>query len=75
VPGMGTVAVTLESANLTTAATDSGKAIILKGSTFQAKFSVTVPAQMPPPVSTPDPLSTKTGTAMFITMNTLAQAE
>jgi hypothetical protein len=30
---------------------------------------------MPPPVSTPDPVASKTGTAMFITTNVLAQAE
>jgi hypothetical protein len=75
VPGMGTVAVTLNPSNKTSVATDKGKAVLLKGGTFNAKLSVTVPAQMPPPVSSPDPVSTKTGTAMFITMNTLAQAE
>jgi hypothetical protein len=75
VPGMGTVAVTLGASNKTSAATDQGKAILLKGSTMTAQFTVSVPAQMPPPVSTPDPLAAKTGTAVFITTNTLAQAE
>jgi Contractile injection system spike tip protein len=75
VPGMGTVAVTLGPSNKTSVATDQGKAILVKGSTMTAKFTVSVPAQMPPPVSTPDPLATKTGTAVFITTNTLAQAE
>jgi hypothetical protein len=75
VPGMGTVALTLEPANKTSVSTDKGKVMLLKGSTFTATFTVTVPAQMPPPVSTPDPVAKKTGTAMFITTNVLAQAE
>src|ERR1700691_1240295 len=48
-PGMGTVSVTLQSANKTQAATDTNKAMLLKGQTFQAKFSVTVPAMQPGP--------------------------
>lgn len=75
IPGMGTVSVTLQSANKTQVATDSGKAVLLKGQTFQAKFSVTVPAIQPGPAATPDPIATKSGTAQFITTNTLAQAE
>jgi hypothetical protein len=75
IPGMGTVSVTLESANQTQVATDSGKAMLLKGQTFQAKFSVTVPAMQPGAVPTPDPVATKSGTAQFITTNTLGQAE
>jgi hypothetical protein len=75
VPGMGTVSVTLEPANQTSVSKDSGKAMLLKGSSFTATFSVTVPAQMPPPVSTPDPVASKTGTAVFITTNVLVQAD
>ena len=40
-----------------------------------AKFTVTVPAIQPGPAATPDPIATKSGTAQFITTNTLAQAE
>jgi hypothetical protein len=75
VPGMGTVAVTLAPTNKTSISSDGGKPMLLKGSSFQATFTVTVPAQMPPPVSTPDPVAQKTGTAAFITTNVLAQAE
>ena len=75
IPGMGTVAVSLASANKTQINTDTDKAMLLKGQTFQAKFSVTVPAMQPGPAPTPDPVATKSGTAQFITTNTLAQAE
>lgn len=75
VPGMGTVSLTLQSANKTQMATDSEKAMLLKGQAFQAKFSVTVPAMQPGAVPTPDPVATKSGTAQFITTNTLGQAE
>ena len=46
-----------------------GKAVMLKGSTFTAKFEVMVPAMMPPPASTTDPMSQYTGTGNFITTN------
>lgn len=75
IPGMGTVAVTLAASNTTQHAKDSDTAMLLKGGSFQAKFTVTVPAQMPPPASTPDPVATKTGTALFITTNAVATAE
>jgi hypothetical protein len=75
VPGMGTVSVTLASSNTTQNAQDSGKPMLLKGQTFQATFTVSAPATSPPPASTPDPVASKTGTAQFITTNTVTQAD
>jgi hypothetical protein len=74
-PGMGTVSVTLAQANKTQSAKDQDKVMILKGQTFQAKFTVSSPAIQPGPSPVPDPVATKTGTAQFITKNTIAQAE
>jgi hypothetical protein len=77
VPGTGKVSVTLKDANKTSVTTDDGdKKILLKGSTFDAKFDVQSPAKMPPNSgSTPDPNSSYSGTAQFISTNTLSKAE
>jgi len=75
VPGVGTVSVASAPTNTTQHAKDSDTPMLVKGGTFQATFTVSVPAQMPPPISAPDPVATKTGTAVFITANTIATAE
>jgi hypothetical protein len=75
-PGMVSVSITLQPSNKTQVAQDSGKPMLLKGQTFQVKFSVQSPAMQPTPTGpVPDPVSQKMGTAQFITTNTIAQAE
>lgn len=52
-----------------------GKAVLLKGITFTAKFQVMVPAMQPSiPVPIPDPLLLYTGTGTFMTTNFRAKA-
>ncbi|MBN2238792.1 MAG: hypothetical protein JW712_03380 [Dehalococcoidales bacterium] len=77
VPGMGTVTVKIQSANKTTKTKNGGKAILLKGQTFQVEFDVTVPAQLiaPPSPPVPDSNMKKSGTAQFITTNMMVKAE
>ncbi|QTA89075.1 hypothetical protein [Desulfonema magnum] len=43
----------------------AGKPVILKGQMFDAVFQVMTPAQMPPPVSTTDPVPMHMGKGMF----------
>lgn len=67
-PGMGTFTVTLLPTNKTAKGKDSGKAMLLKGATFQAKFQVSSPAMMPTPAGPqPDPVPMVMCTAQFIT--------
>lgn len=73
VPGMGTLKILLTPTNFTLA-TRNGKPLLIKGATFPVMFQVQVPAQMPPPVSTPDPVPVKPGTAQFITTNVIVKA-
>ncbi len=74
-PGMGTLMVTLTPANLSLRTSCAGKPALIKGATFVAQFSVTVPAMQPTPVGpVPDPLAVKPGTAQFITTTMNAQA-
>jgi hypothetical protein len=76
VGGTGTLKVTLNADNKTSTATDKDKKMLLKGSTFQAEFDVQSPAQMPTPGGPqPDPQPKYTGTAKFITTNTVASSE
>jgi hypothetical protein len=73
-PGMGTLQVVLLPTNQT-AQTTNGSPILIKGSTFQAMFNVTVPAMQPTPAGPiPDPLAVKPGTAQFITVNATTKA-
>jgi len=73
-PGMGTVSVTLTPTNQTML-TQNGKAILIKGQQFIARFTVSAPAMQPTPVGpVPDPLVIKPGTAQFITTNINTQA-
>jgi hypothetical protein len=70
-PGTGTFSLILLPTNKSSMLKESGKAVLLKGTVFQAKFQVASPAMMPappgPPV--PDPVMVKMGPAQFITMN------
>ena len=73
-PGMGTLTVMLMPNNLSMK-TVQGKAIILKGATFNATFNVSAPAMQPTPGGpVPDPLMTKPLTCQFITTNVNTQA-
>lgn len=47
----------------------NNRSVLLKGTTFEASFSVIIPALMPPPVSTPDPIAIYYGTGSFDTTN------
>ena len=76
IPGTGTVKVTLNDDNKTSVAKDKDKKMLLKGSTFQAEFDVQSPAQMPTPAGPqPDPMSKYTGTAKFITTDTVVTSD
>jgi hypothetical protein len=67
-PGTGTFSITLMPSNKTAKGKESGKKLLLKGATFQAKFQVSSPAMMPTPAGPqPDPMMMKTCTAQFIT--------
>ena len=73
-PGVGTLQVILTPTNQT-ALTMNGKAILIKGSVFQAMFNVSSPAMMPSPAGpVPDPLLVKPGIAQFITENVTVKA-
>ncbi|MFO0606527.1 MAG: hypothetical protein U0324_25365 [Polyangiales bacterium] len=76
VPGMGRLSVTLQRDNKSAAAADDGKAMLLVGQTFQAKFEVQVPAQQPTPGGpVPDPTPSYSGTARFVSTDVVAEAE
>lgn len=75
VPGMGTLSISRLGADQTARSTTSGgKAVLLKGSQFTARFSVEAPALMPPPASTPDPVPFYEGSGSFLTTNLEAKA-
>lgn len=73
VPGVGILSIDALGADQKAIRTTSGgKPVLLKGSTFQAKFQVVVPAMQPnppaPPV--PDPVASYAGgTGMFVSTN------
>ena len=71
IPGTGTLKIAALGGDQKAKKTKSNsKPVLLKGSTFTAKFEVQSPAQMPPPVSTPDATPQYSGTGTFITTNT-----
>lgn len=73
-PGTGTLTIILTQSNFTVQ-TESGKAILIKGSPFQVSFNVQAPAMMPTPAGPqPDPLMVKPGTGQFITTNVVVKA-
>ncbi|MFJ4806973.1 hypothetical protein [Streptomyces murinus] len=75
VPGSGTLTLTLTPANKTAKTKCEGKAILIKGGDFTAKFDATSsPAKQPPPSNTPDPQLVKNGTAKFTTSNQTTKA-
>jgi hypothetical protein len=77
IPGVGMLSIASLGADQTAKRTKAGgKAVLLKGSVFNAKFEVMVPAQQPPPgPSSPTPDSTPqySGTGSFVTTNVRVQ--
>ncbi len=71
VPGQGTLAV---SPKTTTVLKNGGIALLLKGTQFDAKFTVTQPATTPTTPPTSDPVSSKSGTASYTTRNDILTA-
>jgi hypothetical protein len=77
IPGTGTLKINALTSNQKASKTKTGgKAVLLKGTVFTAKFEVQSPAQQPPPgPGSPIPDSTVqySGQGMFDTTNTLFQ--
>ena len=72
IPGVGTLSIQSLGGNQKAKKNKSGnKPVLLKGSTFTAKFQVMVPAQQPQPSGPPIPDATPqySGTGSFITTN------
>ncbi len=70
IPGIGTLKIqSLAASHLSKNKKCDGKPVLLKGYQFNAVFEVTTPAQMPPPVACPDPMSQYSGTGSFLTEN------
>ncbi len=73
IPGMGTIEIDALAADQKAQKTKTGgKAVLLLGTSFTAKFSVQSPAQKPPPgpgSPTPDPMTQYSGSGRFSTSN------
>ncbi|MFZ4641156.1 MAG: hypothetical protein ACOYMP_12240 [Nodosilinea sp.] len=71
IPGVGILSIDSLAADQKAMRTKSnGKPVLLKGSTFKAKFQVVAPAQQPTPAGpVPDPTPQYSGTGSFITTN------
>ena len=73
IPGKGTLKIAALAGNQQAKKTKTGgKAVILKGSMFTAKFEVQTPAKQPPPgpgSPGPDPMTEYSGQGMFQTTN------
>jgi hypothetical protein len=70
-PGIGTLKIDVLGDDQIAQKTNSvGTPMILKGSTFIAKFEVQTPAFTPPPISVPDVVPQYSGIGSFITTNT-----
>lgn len=71
IPGIGTLKIDRLATNQKATKTDTGgKAVLLKGGNFQAKFEVDTPAMQPNlPSPIPDSMTTYPGSGFFITVN------
>lgn len=71
IPGVGMLSIASLGADQKAKRTKSNnKPVLLKGSTFNAKFQVMVPAQQPTPAGPiPDPAPQYSGTGTFMTTN------
>jgi len=77
IPGTGTLEISaLAGDQLAPTSKTGGKQLMVKGSTFTAKFSVQAPAMQPAPPAppVPDPVSQYSGSGSFITTNTNTKA-
>lgn len=74
IPGTGTLKIAALAGDQKAQKTNTGgKAVLLKGGQFTAKFEVQSPAQQPPPGAgspIPDPTPQYSGQGMFMTTNT-----
>lgn len=80
IPGVGTLSIQSLGANQKAKRVKSGgKAVLLKGSTFKAKFQFTLPASQPPPPPLPpsgvDTNLQYSGTGTFLTTNFRAKGK
>lgn len=77
IPGVGTLEISALAGNQKAMKTSTGgKKVLLKGSSFTAKFSVQTPAQQPPPgpgSPIPDASSQYSGSGMFVTTNVMVK--
>ena len=73
IPGTGTLKIAaLDSSQKATKTKTGGKAVLLKGGNFTAKFEVQSPAKQPPPgpgAPIPDPTPQYSGKGRFLTNN------
>lgn len=75
IPGSGTLEIAaLSGDQIATKDKSGGKAILLQGSQFTARFKIDAPAMMPPPIAVPDPTPEYSGTGMFTTTNSKFRA-
>lgn len=78
IPGVGTLKIAALAADQQAQhSKDSGKALLLKGGNFTAKFEVQTPAQQPPPgpgSPIPDATPTYSGQGNFVPANVKASA-
>lgn len=75
IPGTGTLEVILvPGVNTTVVSIVEGRPALIKGTPFEAIFTVQVPAHAPAPGAPPDPVMVKPGTAEFITTNLVVKA-
>jgi hypothetical protein len=77
IPGVGTLTiVSLGPDQVARKAKSGGRAVILKGTKFQARFQVSVPAQVVQPSGTVfDPTPVYSGTGSFVTTNAKMRLE
>lgn len=74
-PGVGVLTISgLNSDQVASSTDNNGLPLILKGSSFDAKFTVVAPAIIPPPVNTPDTTTEYSGSGNFMTTNTIVKA-
>jgi hypothetical protein len=78
IPGTGTLTIaSLAGDQQAQTCSTGGKKLLLKGSSFTARFSVTMPAMQPPPgpgSPIPDPTPSYSGSGSFIAANTSVKA-